>query len=169
VNELNEVKEVNVTQNKELGNNKIKAFQNVEKLKEPPEHINTINEELEGKNHPVTDVPYRRKTIIIDCKKYEGVFPVFESYYDLSLPPELRKASDDVQFKYCTNKLRQQIEKDPELAKKFTPRQLEQIKAGEPRISGFTWHHNEQPGKMQLVDAEIHQKSSHTGGRSIWG
>ena len=45
----------------------------------------------------------------------------------------------------------------------------EQIKNGEPRISGLTWHHNEIPGKMQLVDATEHSTCRHTGGRSIWG
>ena len=82
---------------------------------------------------------------------------------------ELRSASDTEQFKYCTEKLKQRIERDPEFAKKFTPRQLEQIKAGEPRISGLTWHHNEVPGKMQLVSSVDHEKCSHTGGCSIWG
>ena len=51
----------------------------------------------------------------------------------------------------------------------FTPRQLEQIRNGEPRISGKTWHHNEVPGKMQLVDSDEHDICRHTGGRSIWG
>lgn len=50
-----------------------------------------------------------------------------------------------------------------------TPRQLEQIKNGEPRISGLTWHHNEVLGEMQLVNAEEHGICRHTGGRSIWG
>ena len=49
------------------------------------------------------------------------------------------------------------------------PRQIEQIKAGAPRISGLTWHHTEVPGKMQLVDAKLHDKCRHTGGRNIWG
>lgn len=34
---------------------------------------------------------------------------------------------------------------------------------------GYTWHHDAEAGKMQLVDTETHQKTGHTGGRSIWG
>ena len=85
------------------------------------------------------------------------------------LPRELLNASDTEQFKYCTQKLAKQIERNPQLAKQFSPRQLEQIKNGEPRISRLTWHHNEIPRKMQLVDAMEHNTCRHTGGRSIWG
>ena len=34
---------------------------------------------------------------------------------------------------------------------------------------GYTWHHNEEKGKMQLVDTDIHSQTRHTGGRNIWG
>ena len=85
------------------------------------------------------------------------------------MPKDLYNASDTDQFKYCTQKLEKQITNNPESAKQFTARQLEQIKNGEPRISGLTWHHNAVPGKMQLVDAAEHSTCRHTGGRSIWG
>ena len=32
--------------------------------------------------------------------------------------------------------------------------------------AGFTWHHHQNPGKMQLVEKEIHKKTGHTGGFS---
>lgn len=34
---------------------------------------------------------------------------------------------------------------------------------------GYVWHHNEQPGEMQLVDENVHSRTGHTGGYSIWG
>ena len=34
---------------------------------------------------------------------------------------------------------------------------------------GYTWHHNEQPGVLQLVDEETHAETGHTGGREILG
>lgn len=34
---------------------------------------------------------------------------------------------------------------------------------------GFTWHHHEDPGRMQLVNRRIHARTGHTGGREIWG
>ena len=134
-----------------------------------PRHISTINEGLEGQTYPGTNVEYRRRTITVNGEKVEGVFPRFESKFDTTLPKNLLNASDTEQFKYCTQRLAKRIETEPDFASQFTPRQIEQIKNGEPRISGLTWHHNEVPGKMQLVNADIHNTCRHTGGRSIWG
>lgn len=147
----------------------ITAFENAKSEIKSPRHITTINEGLEGKTYPGTNVEYRICTVILNGERVEGVFPQFCSKFDTRLPKELRNASDTEQFKYCTQKLAERIENVPELAKQFTPRQLEQIKNGEPRISGLTWHHNEVPGEMQLVNAEEHGICRHTGGRSIWG
>lgn len=135
----------------------------------PPRHISTINEELEGQIYPGTNVEYRRRPFTVNGEKIEGVFPRFESKFDTTLPPNLLNASDTEQFKYCTQKLASRIETAPDFALQFTPRQIEQIKNGEPRISGLTWHHNEMPGRMQLVNADVHNTCRHTGGRSIWG
>lgn len=148
---------------------KTKAFENTRNEIMSPRHITTINEGLAGQTHPDTNVVYRKHTFMLNGEKVEGIFPKFDSKFDTILPKDLRNASDTEQFKYCTQKLAKQIENNPELAKQFTPRQLEQIKNSEPRISGLTWHHNEIPGKMQFVDATEHNAYRHTGGRSIWG
>ena len=37
------------------------------------------------------------------------------------------------------------------------------------RIFGFTWHHNEATGRMDLVDYNIHKEVKHLGGNYIWG
>jgi A nuclease of the HNH/ENDO VII superfamily with conserved WHH len=33
---------------------------------------------------------------------------------------------------------------------------------------GYTWHHHEDTGRMQLVDTKIHKTTAHTGGYAIW-
>lgn len=149
--------------------NKTKAFENSKSDVKTPRHIPTINEGLAGQTYPGTNVEYRKRTFMLNGERVEGVFPQFESKFETRLPKDLWTASDTEQFKYCTQKLAKQIEANPDLAKQFTPRQLEQIKNGEPRISGLTWHHTEIPGKMQLVNATEHNTCRHTGGRSIWG
>lgn len=146
-----------------------KAFENTGKTETPRRDLHTINENLEGKTYPGTDVKYERQKFTVNGEKVEGVFPKFESKFDTRLPRNMWNASDDAQFKQCTKNLARQIEANPDMASKFTPRQLEQIKNGEPRISGLTWHHNERPGTMQLVNADTHSTCRHTGGRSIWG
>jgi len=130
-------------------------------------HIKTINEGKEGQEGE-NGVKYERKTIVINGVEVEGVFPVFESAAVVQLPEELLKASDAKQMDYCNQKLKEEVENDPELAKKFTPEQLEQIKNGETP-DGYTWHHNEKSGKMELVRTDDHQANRHTGGKAIWG
>lgn len=147
----------------------IKSFEKSDNELKFYRHVNTLNEGLVGKKHPDADIEYRKKYFIFDGKVVEGVFPVFDSKFETYLPKEIMNSSDTEQFKYCTKQLAQKIEYNKDLEREFTPRQLEQIKNGEPRISGLTWHHNESPGKMQLVDAEEHAICRHTGGRSIWG
>lgn len=167
---LSEIKEIQeLPKSKKWIGNTTKAFENGKREIRSVRHIATINECLEGKTYPSTDVEYRKRYFIINGERVEGVFPRFDSKFDTMLPRNMFNASDSDQFKYCTEKLNKRIQADADLAKQFTPRQLEQIKNGEPRISGLTWHHNEFPRKMQLVDANEHNICRHTGGRSIWG
>ena len=150
----------------QTGETEEKDSSNTEKISY---EIHTRNESLEGDKHPMTDVSFERKTVEdADGNEVTGVFPVFDSEYDAQLPENLYKASDKEQFKECNKQLKEAVEKDPELAKKFTPEQLEQIKNGDTP-DGYTWHHNEERGKMQLVDSDVHAKTGHTGGKTIWG
>lgn len=150
----------------QTGETEEKDFSNTEKISY---EIHTRNESLEGDKHPITGVSFERKTVEdADGNEVTGVFPVFDSEYDAQLPENLYKASDEEQFKECNKQLKEAVEKAPELAKKFTPEQLEQIKNGDTP-DGYTWHHNEERGKMQLVDSDVHAKTGHTGGKTIWG
>jgi hypothetical protein len=115
------------------------------------------------------DVPFVKKTVKDgDGKDIEVCVPVFDSVFDVQLPEDLYKATDAKQDAECNKQLKEAIEKNPELAKKFTPEQLEQIRNGDTP-DGYTWHHNEETGKMQLVDSETHANTPHLGGKSIWG
>jgi len=115
------------------------------------------NESLAGKVHPRTGVPFTK----------DG-FPIFNSVHDVELPEYLYKATDREQFTHVTNSLWNEIQHNPKLAEKFSKKQLEQIRAGHTP-TGYTWHHHETPGKMQLVKTAEHQATGHTGGKSIWG
>lgn len=132
------------------------------------DYIITRNEILEGDRHPITGVPFERKTIETPDGKVEGVFPEFESQFDAQLPSDLYEASDAKQFRECNNQLKEAVQNNPELAKKFTKEQLEQIMNGDTP-DGYVWHHDAELGKMQLVDFETHANTGHTGGRTVWG
>lgn len=134
------------------------------------ERVTTINEALKGKKHPVTGVEFvESKVSLANGKNYIGVYPKFADKFKCTLPADKLIAKDIDQFAECTKKLQKAIDNEPKLKKQFSERQLEQIKAGEPRIDGLTWHHNEQEGVMQLVDRKTHDLTNHTGGKNLWG
>ena len=136
-----------------------------------PIHYNllTRNQALEGDVHPITGVPFEQKTVVdADGNLVTGVFPKFESSFDAQLPRDMLKASDKEQFTECNRQLQEHITKNPDSAKAFSSEQLDQIRNGDTP-DGYTWHHNEELGKMQLVKSDVHALTGHTGGRSIWG
>lgn len=146
----------------------IASAENAEK-DDSPRKIKTINDSLEGQKHPDTGVPYERKVVETDTgEKVEGVFPKFKSEFDVQLPEELEKATDKKQFDECNRRLKEKCDSDPAFKSKFTPDQQADIDAGRTP-EGYTWHHNEEKGKMQLVDSDTHWDTRHTGGRNIWG
>ena len=130
--------------------------------------LKTTNYELAGKIHKETGVQYEKKVVDLKGLKVEGVFPKFESNFSVKLPEEKLLSTDKEQFDYCTEQLKKEIKVNPTLKSKFDERQLEQINSNK-KPTGFTWHHNEETGKMELVDTEIHKNATHTGGRAIWG
>jgi hypothetical protein len=136
--------------------------------------IHTINESLADSVHPVTGVPFKRKLLELpDGTKVEGVFPEFPSIFDAKIPEDMYLAPDKEQFRACCEQLSEAIEKDPDLWKeKFTEEQIEQIREGlkdGTHPEGYVWHHDAEAGKLQLVEASVHVKTHHTGGRIIWG
>lgn len=130
--------------------------------------LKTSYNKFEGRVLATTGVPYVRKTIDYFDTKLEGVFPKFESIFTAQLPGEKLRLSDEVQFSECVKQLQDALKDNPALQTQFTPRQLEQIAHGR-NPGGFTWHHNEEIGKMELVKSDVHAESWHTGGRAIWG
>ncbi|KMN57206.1 T7SS effector LXG polymorphic toxin [Bacillus velezensis] len=118
---------------------------------------NLKNGHLKNDVHPITGIPYDK----------DG-FPIFEPVVEVKIDKSLYLEKDTVQFKKATELLLQEINKNPELKNHFTEMQLKQILKGK-KPKGFTWHHHQNEGIMQLIDADIHGKTGHTGGRNIWG
>lgn len=132
------------------------------------EKIECRNENLAEKEHPDTGVPFVKKIVEVDGVEKEVVVPIFDSDFDAQLPDDMLTSTDAEQKKECNQQLKEAVENDPELREKFNDEQLEQINNGDTP-DGYIWHHDAEVGKMQLVDYETHQKTGHTGGRSIWG
>jgi hypothetical protein len=119
-----------------------------------------INYQLRGKEHPVTGIKFNRLG-----------YPIFESKFNCRLPFHLIHASEGDQFRYCTNKLREYLKRNPDYKKVFTGQQLNEINKKKPRIDKFTWHHHQAKSQrlLQLVDRELHDKTAHTEGRAVFG
>ena len=136
-------------------------------------YLITRNESLAGDVHPITGVPFEKRIIELPTEEIiEGVFPEFESIFDAQIPENLFNETDYRQFKECNTQLNEAIENSDELKSKFTEEQLEQIRDGMSdgtAPDGYVWHHNEECGKIQLVEYDLHAHTGHTGGRSVWG
>lgn len=135
------------------------------------EQLDTINDDLNGYEHPETGVPFVEKTVDLpNGQVVEGTFPVFESEFSIVIAEELYLESDDTQFGVANDTLYQAIQQDPSLAQELGLSNADvQALANGQTPEGYTWHHNEEPGHLQLVDEQIHEQTAHTGGRSIWG
>jgi hypothetical protein len=54
-------------------------------------------------------------------------------------------------------------------ARVFDAGQLSEIMKGAREIPGFTWHHHQDLGRMQLVPDKIHKRTLHIGGEGMKG
>lgn len=73
------------------------------------------------------------------------------------------------EMRNATLALKEEIEIGKISKDQFTPKQLKEIYAGNPTISGFSWHHNAQssPNNMQLLPKNIHDAVQHIGEASL--
>ena len=124
--------------------------------------------------HP-SGVFFERSRVEINGVQVEGVFPRFEALYEPPIMPKSLQteagAKYQKQFDYCNQALKKAVAADPVLAAQFSPVQLQWIEQGETP-PGFTWHHHQEPGRMQLVRQQEHNPqmhgAGHTGGNKLW-
>ena len=135
------------------------------------EELDTINDDLNGYEHPETGIPFAEKIVDLpNGEVIEGTFPVFDSDFSVVIAEDLYLESDATQFNVANDTLYQAIQGDPNLANELGLSQADvHALANGQTPDDYTWHHNEEPGVLQLVDEETHDQTAHTGGRSIWG
>lgn len=112
---------------------------------------------MADKTHPKTKVRFDSKG-----------FPKFKVYYSVKLRRKYFREARERHF-YMANKI---LYKDAfanaKIRAKFSKTQIKELSQGETP-SGYTWHHHQDAGVLQLVEEEIHAKTHHVGGYSIWG
>ena len=99
-------------------------------------------------------------------------FPIFDDVtaFDTRISIEtFKSASYEGQMKLASKDLSSAIQQGQVNSSSFTAKQLEQINAGAKKIDGYTWHHHQDSGRMQLVPELIHQKTGPIGGEAMGG
>ncbi|MTH55556.1 hypothetical protein GKZ89_19360 [Bacillus mangrovi] len=136
------------------------------------EEIETRNDYLSGYVHPETGVHFVEKTVVDlpNGQVIEGTFPIFDETFNVMIAEELYLETDNVHFEVANETLYQAITDNPNIANElgFSQADVQGLANGQTP-ERYTWHHNEEPGLLQLVDIETHAQTAHTGGRTIWG
>lgn len=131
--------------------------------------LDTPNEQYTGGVHPVTNVPLiEKEVLLLNGSTGIGTFPHFDEAYEVQLPRQMYLESDDAHFSYANVELKDAVNMDPEIGTQFTNEQLQQIQNAETP-DGYTWHHSEELGRLELVQTETHHATGHLGGRELWG
>jgi uncharacterized Zn-binding protein involved in type VI secretion len=115
---------------------------------------------------------YDDKAYIV--KKDKDGFPeftIFETYLD---DKYVNSGDEFGHFKAANARIGQLLKEDKGLADKMelTEKQAKHFMKENPSINcarGLTWHHHQETGKIQLVDAKLHKRFGHIGGMEIWG
>ncbi|MGY4679539.1 VENN motif pre-toxin domain-containing protein, partial [Ursidibacter arcticus] len=116
------------------------------------------NVKLAGQRHPKTGIPFDNKgyPIFDDIAKHDTRIDI----------KSFREATYTEQMSMATKQLYKELG-DSGVSKKFNIEQVRAIKNGESKIPGFTWHHHQDTGRMQLVPEWEHSKTGHVGGDYI--
>ncbi|MEH7886382.1 HNH endonuclease [Bacillus sp. JJ1609] len=132
--------------------------------------VDIADAEETGFDIPDEEVPFETKTIELpDGETVTDSFPVFDCEYEVEIEEDMYLRSDYIHFTYANYELYEDIQGDPELAEELglNEADIEALSNGD-NPEGYTWHHNEEPGVLQLVDRETHASVGHTGGRELW-
>lgn len=132
--------------------------------------IETRNDHLSGSFHPETGVGFNEQVVEVDGEEVVGVFPDFESHFNVTVPQIDLLASDQSQFMFANLMLLNHIMQDSSMIGELglSEEGFMGLRNG-ITPEGYTWHHSEQPGVLQLVNSDVHANTGHTGGRELWG
>jgi filamentous hemagglutinin len=129
----------------------------------PP--LSKPNVKLAGQ-HKTIELPDGSTTRIVFDQKG---FPIFDDVAKIDTQLDIdkfRMKSYDGQLRMATRNLRAQVNAGKVSASQFTSAQLKAINSGLDKIPGYTWHHHQNTGRMQLVPQDIHSGARHVGWES---
>jgi hypothetical protein len=114
---------------------------------------------LAGQRHPETGVVFDQRGS-----------PIFDNdtAYDTRFTgSEFGQASYQTQMRMASRDLRTTIGTNSQLRSQFNSTQLQAIQSGNTEFTGYTWHHHQDSGRMQLVDKTVQGRTGHIGGEAM--
>jgi hypothetical protein len=126
--------------------------ENVQSTTVPPENMPNVSKAGES----VHGVPYDSRG-----------FPIFDNV--AAFDHRFAATSFDAagyagQMRMATRTLRESIKSGQIPLSRFTPEAQKAIMGGKSKIPGYTWHHHQDTGRMQLIPTEVHDAAKHVGG-----
>lgn len=132
--------------------------------RQPPQPIAIL-----GRNRAGKTVTNGKETVRFDKHGFAEFETKFETLID---DVHIGSSSHRMHFKAANQRLHEAVRADPRLAKELnlSPGEIEALPTSTTAPSGYTWHHHQDVGRMQLITDGAHQLARpHTGGMSIWG
>lgn len=112
---------------------------------------------MANKTHPKTKVRFDSKG-----------FPKFKAYYTVKLQKRDYRKTREQHFYIANKVIYKNILSSSRLRAKFSKNEIKEFSQGETP-NKYTWHHHQDAGVLELVEYDVHSKTSHIGGYSIWG
>ncbi len=130
----------------------------------PPEPIVNL-----GRNRSGQRISDGKTTIGFD----KDGFPEFDTSFE-TLLDDVHIGSRDrlAHYKAANQKLFKSIREDPSLGRALglSPEAIDKLPTSTKPPTGYSWHHHQDVGRMQLITTRAHQLAApHTGGMAIWG
>lgn len=133
-----------------------------------PIPITTRNMDLDGQGHPSSGVEFSRQEVDMgDGVSITGVFPEFDSRFDIELGDDAKDMTIHEQFTACRDAFLDHMYDDPEILVDLTLEDMDHLDEGY-FPNGCTAQHNPRVGSFSIVDSDLHRRTGHTGGNALW-
>ncbi len=100
-------------------------------------------------------------------------FPEFDSLFDTRLDDRhIGSGNPKAHFRSANESLYRTIQQNPRMADRLglSKEDVHNLQSSDAPPFGYTWHHHQDVGLMQLVREQQHKLARpHTGGMAIWG
>lgn len=133
-----------------------------------PIRISTRNEGLEGQTNDL-GIPFSRREVELgDGLTVSGVFPEFESKFEINLGQDANDMTLSQQFGKCKEGLQNSLGNNLDKLGDIPIDAFDKLNSSYAP-EGFTYHHEPETGRFTMTYEDLHGQTGHTGGNALWG